>query len=337
MRNKKPSAKWHHPKGVQRLRDIGEKRFLERLRAVIPRFHDGIGVGDDAAVLKKFQGSVVVCCDTLVENVDFAMAWAGPQDIGHKAAAVNLSDLAAMGAQPKALLAAIAVQPGVSVLDMLALIKAIDRCGRRWGAPLVGGDLSSTTGPLTVAVTAIGEVGQRPLRRYQAHLDDVVIVSGYLGSAAAGLRALQAGQSVPKFLRDAQLRPEPQIELAQMLVNRSFVHSCLDVSDGIASDALGLLGPRCGVEIDVARLPIHAQTRRLCQAMDLQPEELALAGGEDFGLLFSVAPHRVQSLLAMARRRRFRITPIGRIVGRSGVHVLHGPTLAGFDHFRTAQ
>ena len=175
--------------------DIGEAGLLARIARAFgkrdPRLL--VGVGDDAAVLRALGPTAVVSADMLVEDVDFSRVWAKPEDIGHKAAAANLSDLAAMGATPRALVVALAMQPREQVSFVLRLLRSLDATGRGFGAPLVGGDISKTAGPLIVSVTVLGVASQRHvLQRHQGRLGDVVMVSGTLGGAALGLRALQA-------------------------------------------------------------------------------------------------------------------------------------------------
>ena len=223
-----------------------------------------LGVGDDAALLPSGAGATVACCDLLVEDVDFRRGWASFADVGHKAAAVNLSDLAAMGATGRGLLLALALGADERLGDVLALVRALHATGRRYGAPLVGGDLSYTKGPMVVSVTAFGEVRPPGLRRHGGRSGDVLAVCGPLGAARAGLAILEgelgrgAWQATPwaRALVRRQLRPTPQLAAGALLATLEGVRAATDLSDGLMQDAAHLCGPRCGAVIEATALPL---------------------------------------------------------------------------------
>ena len=318
--------------------DIGEAGLLARIQNILSKPHANllVGVGDDAAILRALGPTAVISCDMLVEEVDFQRAWAEPQDIGHKAAAVNVSDLAAMGSSPRALLAAVAMQPHEDVDFILTLLKALDRTGRRFGAPLVGGDISKTAGPLVISVTALGVAPRRRLlRRHGAQVGDIVMVSGALGGAALGLRGLQAGLDTAPALRRRQLRPEPRLALGLALGRCPGVRACADISDGLVKDVMHLVGPKLGVHLETPRLPLAKGLQKLPRGAALT---LAMAGGEDFELVFAVAADAVPRVCRLAQNANTPVTPIGVVVAKSGLW-LDGsrpkPALGGhgFDHF----
>ena len=319
--------------------DIGEAGLLARIQKILSKPHENlfVGVGDDAAVLRALGPTAVISTDMLVEEVDFRRIWAKPQDIGHKAAAVNVSDLAAMGASPRALLAAVAMAPDESVAFILALLKSLDATGRRLGAPLVGGDVSKTAGPLVISVTALGVAPRRRLlRRHGARAGDIVMVSGALGGAALGLRGLQAGKRTAPLLRQRQLRPEPRLALGLALGRCLGVHACADVSDGLVKDVMHLVPPKLGVHLETARLPLTHGLHKLPRAEALQ---LAMAGGEDFELVFAVAADAARRVCQLAHHANTPITPIGVVVGQPGLWLDGSLAPAprrgghGFDHF----
>ena len=319
--------------------DIGEAGLLARIQKILSKPHTNllVGVGDDAAVLRALGPTAVVSTDMLVEDVDFRRLWAGPADIGHKAAAVNISDLAAMGATPRALLAAVAMQPNEDVAFVLKLLKSLDATGRRFGAPLVGGDISKTAGPLVVSVTALGAAPRRrALRRHGAHLGDVVMVSGTLGGAALGLRRLQAQERVSPLLRRHQLRPEPRLALGLALGTCADVHACADVSDGLIKDVMHLVPKHFGVHLETVRLPMARGLHALPSAM---ARSLAMAGGEDFELVFAVAEGAVAQVYQLAQNAKTPVTSIGRVIAQSGLWLDKRRPKAprkgghGFDHF----
>ncbi len=318
--------------------EVGELALLRLIRRRFVRAAPGvrIGVGDDAAVLRAFSRAPVVTTDMLVEGVDFAFAWSHWADVGHKAAAVNLSDLAAMGAAPRALVVALALRPRDRVVDVMALLAALAAVGRRYGAPLVGGDLSATRGPMVVAVTAVGELVAAPLLRQRGRPGDVVLVSGSLGAAAAGLRLLWRQGRAPAELRRRQVRPEPRVSLGVALARSGLVRAAVDISDGLAADALHLARPGSGVALDAARLPIAATTARAAARLGTPAWRLALSGGEDFELALAVPRQHVQATIKVAARTGARLTPVGRIVASPGLHIAGAPGAAlsgGFQHF----
>ncbi len=277
---------------------IGEASEREALRRIFPRLPDSaatlVGPGDDAAVLAAPDGRYVVTTDMMVHGPDFRLAWTSPEDLGWKAAATNLSDVAAMGAVPTALVVAIAAPAD---LPVAALEEVADgfraACAELApGCGVVGGDLS-VSDTLTVAVTAFGDLqGRAPVLRSGARPGDVVAVSGRLGAAAAGLRLLfeeavdEHGEpSRERFERvlaehpelvDAQLRPRPPIADGP-LAARAGATAMLDLSDGLALDARRVAeASDVGIDIDPAALGTDPRT--------------ALTGGEDHGLLATFPP-----------------------------------------------
>ncbi|MEZ0310831.1 MAG: thiamine-phosphate kinase [Myxococcota bacterium] len=322
--------------GKQTVADVGEAGLIARIQRYVKPRGAGVvvGIGDDAALVRAVAPAAVLTTDMLVEDVDFRLAWATWSDIGHKAAAVNLSDLAAMGARPRGLLLSLALRPDIHVDDVMALVRTLAQVGARYGAPLVGGDLSKIDGPVVASVTAIGEVDpKRALRRYGGRVGDLVLVSGALGGAAAGLAALQAGIATP--LRKRQLRPTPNVALGVALAKSRLVQSAADISDGLARDALHVAPRGAGVAIDAEALPIDRGVVELAARLGEDPLRLAAAGGEDFELVLAVAPKNVVRVQALARRHQCRLTVVGKIVKKSGVSLGRVPALTAFDHFRS--
>ena len=175
----------------------------------------------------------------MVENEDFCLDWATGKDIGQKAAAINLSDMAAMGALPRGMVLSIAAAPHLDSKLILDVVRGVRDMGRRFEAPLVGGDLSQIDGPLTISVTVMGEAKRgQILRRYGGKPGDLIAVTGSLGQAAAGLHFLLQGKATPKALKQAQLRPQPQIRAGRILAQWGKVRGCADISDGLVQDAL---------------------------------------------------------------------------------------------------
>jgi len=317
-----------------------EFRLIDRIRERTAQARDDVrlGIGDDAALLAVPAGQeLAVAIDTLVEGVHFPVGTA-PADIGWKALAVNLSDLAAMGATPAwALLALTLPRPDAAFVDGLA--DGFAQLARQHRLALVGGD--TTRGPLTLSVAMHGFVppGQA-LTRVGARVGDAVLVTGTLGDAAAGLRCLQAQMDVQTSMHAALVerlnRPTPR--LAAGLALRGRASACLDVSDGLLAD-LGHLCEASGVgaEIDAALLPRSSALLGLFD--EAAARDFALAGGDDYELCFTVPAARVAEVQADLARLGCGATRIGRIVAGEGVRVrdADGSWLEqgrqGWDHF----
>ena len=317
--------------------------LIEVIRARVNAARDDValGVGDDAALLDVSAGrQLVACTDTLVAGVHFPRD-AAPDDIGWKALAVNLSDLAAMGAAPAwALLALTLPQADSGFVERFA--GGFAELARAHDVALVGGD--TTQGPLAITVTALGWVPRgTALMRGGARVGDAVFVTGTLGDAAGALRLLRdsglGNRDLGKSgaaLRGRLDRPLPRI--AAGLALRGIASACIDVSDGLIAD-LGHICAASGVaaEIEADGLPI---SQELAASFDAQTCcEFALAGGDDYELCFAASAEREAEITAMLERAGCDVTRIGRIVAGSGVRVLDArgnevtPPRAGWEHF----
>ncbi|MCK8517309.1 thiamine-phosphate kinase [Methylonatrum kenyense] len=295
-----------------------------------------LGVGDDAALLQPPAGHLLaVSTDTLVAGVHF------PEDapvaaIGHKALAVNLSDLAAMAAEP-AWTTLCLTMPSADGDWLQAFATAFDALAREHGVALVGGDLCR--GPLVITVQITGFVpAGRALRRDGATPGDHVVVSGCLGDAALGLRCWQAGErgSDTSSLTRRLHRPSPRIQLGLALRGRA--SAAIDLSDGLASD-LGhvLTASGCGAEIQVQDLPCSETAVRYAGAVAAR--QAALAGGDDYELCFTVPERFLPDLAGIAGAVGTPLTVIGRIVAEPGLRLrredgsLVPAAPGGYQHF----
>ena len=299
-----------------------------------------IGVGDDGAVLAPpASRDLVVVTDTLVEGVHFPEGSAAAS-IGHRAFAVNLSDIAAMGAEPAwGLLALTLPRPDEAWLAQFARA-AGDLC-RRHGMALVGGD--TTRGPLAITVTLIGVVPIGvALERRGGRPGDAVFVTGSPGDASAGLALEQnrlhiADSMSAQILRDRFLFPTPRCEVGIAL--RGLASACIDISDGLGGDLEKLCAASgCGAEIDAAALPV---SEPLVGAVGRElAREYALTGGDDYELLFTVPLARLGAMTNAIARGLGPVTRIGSLVAGNGVRVFaRGGVMqvspAGFDHFKS--
>lgn len=303
-----------------------------------PGRHTLLGVGDDAALLVPAPGKVLaVSTDMLVEGRHF-IPGTDPERLGHKAMAVNLSDLAAMGARPRWALLAIAL-PAADQGWLAAFARGFVEEARAAGVDWVGGD--TTCGPLNLAVTVLGEVdAQSALRRSGGRLGDQVWVSGTLGDAAIGLACLQQRHPLAGAAREHCVRrlewPTPRIALGQALAG--IAHAALDVSDGLLAD-LGHLTEASGqgAELEFERLPLSPALAG--QRHQDAVREAVLAGGDDYELCFTASPADHDAVLAAAAAAGTPVQRIGVLVAEPGIRVrdaagaLVHARRAGYDHF----
>ena len=250
--------------------ELGEFGLIAAMAARMPAAPDAIvGIGDDAAVLRVPDSRVVVSTDLLVEGLHFRRDWSGPTDIGGKAAAQNLADVAAMGAVPEALLVGLAAPPDVPVSWARDVASGLADEAARAGAYVVGGDLSGAD-RIVLAVTAIGTMaGREPVTRGGAQPSDVVAVAGRLGYSAAGFALLSAGLTEPADAVAAHRRPRPRYEAGPQAASAGAT-SMIDVSDGLIAD-LGHIAEASGVLIDIetARLDTGGPILAAAQALGL--------------------------------------------------------------------
>jgi thiamine-monophosphate kinase len=315
---------------------------LIRQRTVQPRDDVRLGIGDDAAVLAVPAGQeLVVAIDSLVDGVHFPRGTAAV-DIGWKALAVNLSDLAAMGASPAWALLALTL-PAADSAFVEGFIDGFSQLARPQRLALVGGD--TTRGPLSISVAVHGFVPPgRALTRAGARVGDAVLVTGTLGDAAAGLHALQqpvrddeGRAGLREFLIGRLNRPTPR--LAAGIALRDQANACVDVSDGLLADLRHIcVASGVGAEIEAALLPRSSALLGLYD--DTTALQFALTGGDDYELCFTVPASRLAQVQADLSRLGCGVTRIGRIVEGEGVRVRgHDGTWldsaqSGWEHFR---
>jgi thiamine-monophosphate kinase len=329
--------------------ELGEHGLLARLLACLPRPDASVvvGPGDDAAVLVPARNErLVVTTDTVVEGVHFSRAHSSAADIGHRALAVNLSDLAAMAATPRWALVSL-VLPGSSlVVDVEQLMAGLAGLASRYGVSVVGGNVTRIDGPLVVEVTAGGEVAPRKhLTRAGARPGDAIYVSGTIGGATAGLEMLKAepgaGSREPGATACVArlVRPEPRVRLGVAMGRARAARAAMDLSDGLA-DALHQTATASGVgvRVDAALLPIEPAARAWWTARGADAVRAAVAGGDDYELLFAVPPAG-GALRSVARRVAeppltrigvFTKDPRERVLLRDG---REEPLPGGYEHF----
>lgn len=323
---------------------LGEFDLIERYfaaphgDAAAGRADVPLGIGDDAALLCVPAGmQLVAALDTLVEGRHFP-ADSPPASTGHRALAVNLSDLAAMGASPAWFLLSLTL-PAADETFLEPFAAGLRRLAMQHGVALVGGD--TTAGPLTIAVQALGLVEPgTALLRSGGRAGDLLFVSGTPGDAAAGLRVATGGLSggTPEQRRVLLERfqfPQPRVALGRAL--RGIASACIDVSDGLAADALKLAAASgCGLRMEAGQLPVSAALRAVVDAGTAR--ELALNGGDDYELCFTVPPGNEARLRGLPEDVKCGVTCIGRLEQHSGLRLFDGGVETGFaprgfDHF----
>jgi thiamine-monophosphate kinase len=249
-----------------------------------------IGIGDDAAVLALTDAQEVLSVDTAVEGVHFRRDFASWRQIGFRAVVAALSDLAAMGARPRAALVSLILPAGFQDRWLFELTDGLAEAAREYGSPVVGGNLSSGA-ELSITTTVVGLAEDAILTRYGARPQDRIYITGIVGAAALGLRCLQAGLDLPAatFFIERWRRPNAQILEGQLLLN--LASAVIDVSDGLLQD-LGHLCDASGVgaEIHLDELPLGPGAVDLARLLDCDAAHLALGGGEDYELLFTARP-----------------------------------------------
>jgi thiamine-monophosphate kinase len=328
---------------------IGEHALIERLRqkvGLVPPYVV-LGIGDDAAVVTPERGTVdVLTTDCLVEGIHFRRDWTAAADIGYKALSVNLSDLAAMGATPRACLLGLVLPPSLPLADFDELVDGFAALARASGAVLVGGNLTRSPGPVVIDVTAIGAARRRRLlRRDTARPGDELYVSGAIGGAAAGLAWLGSGtgRSDLDALALAAVaryeRPLARCRLGSAVARSGSVVAAIDLSDGLASAARTMAAASgVGVVVEGEAIPVDPGARHWAARAALDAVLFALEGGEDYELAFAVRPRlRSRFLAAAARSRGLAVTRVGRFVPEPGAWLERqgskGDLPSGFRHF----
>ena len=326
--------------------DLIERFFKTGTSATEQNENIPLGIGDDCALVKQAADSeIAITTDMLVEGRHF-FAGADPEQLGRKALAVNLSDLAAMGAKPLGFTLAIAM-PKVDIAWLEAFSKGLLDSATHYGCPLIGGD--TTAGPLTLSITALGSIPQgKAIRRSGAKTEDDVWVSGTVGDARLALAALRHEIHLPsEDLQQVEHRmhqPSPRVELGMQL--RDIASAALDVSDGLLGDLRHILmQSQIDARVDLNKLPKSSTL----QKQDVSIQNLfAACGGDDYELCFTAHPSQREKIQAISESLNLPLTSIGEILPREGfevkIHLLDAsgkklsdiesaPLLKSFDHF----
>lgn len=327
---------------------LGEEALLERLRSLFAKTAEGVpvGIGDDAAVIDDAPGRQMVwTTDLLLEGVHFQKVWQTPEELGRKCLAVNLSDIASMGGRPRYALLSIACAKDTEVDYILELCRGFSALAAQEGVAVIGGDTTSSQGGLVLSATAGGLVDKgRAILRSGARPGDAIVVTGYLGSAAAGLKLLQESiKNGYASLKEAFIFPQAEVALAREALNAGAT-AMTDISDGLASDLRHICRQSgVGAVVDHDTLPVHQELIEASEEFGWNLDPLVLAGGEDYGLLFTLPGDRAQSTAAEISTKCSKpVTVIGEIRDEPGITVtcglgrIGGLPEHGFDHFFSA-
>ncbi len=315
---------------------VSEDDFLALVDRHFPRRHAGVvlGRGDDAAMV-AWPGSACVTTDLFLEDVHYRRAYFTPHEVGHKALAVNVSDVAAMGCRPLGFVMGLICPAGVDAVFWDGVLTGMAALADAYDLPLVGGDLDR--GPCTgLSITIWGEPGPsgRFLTRGSAAVDDVLVVVGDLGLARVGLTVLEEhGRSAendwPAAVA-AHVRPVPRVAEGLALADLPGVSAGMDVSDGLARDLPRFLPSGAGADLEIGPHAIHPEVAAFAAGRGLDPAMETVLGGEDYALLGAVRP----ADWPLVRRAVPQARVVGRVSGEPGIRV-NGVRLTarGFDHF----
>jgi thiamine-monophosphate kinase len=341
-----------------KLSSLGEFGLIRKIQKLSARRSPlaVIGIGDDAAALRISPASLLLATtDMLVEGIHFNLSTTDLYSLGWKSAAVNLSDIAAMGGVPRFCLTSLSIPSSVPVELILDFYRGFNSLARTHSAALVGGDTCASSDGLIISVTVLGETNKKRLiTRSGAKPGDRIFVTGTLGDSAAGMELLQAGsrrqksevrsQTVAasfssreeKMLIQRHLRPEPRIEWGKRIASARCASAMIDISDGLSSD----LGHICeqsktGAIVHSGKVPLSAALRKAKERLRHSPLQYALSGGEDYELLFTVPPSGMKRFAEL----KIPATEIGTITRARKLFIIDEEGRkkplkpAGFDHF----
>jgi thiamine-monophosphate kinase len=329
-----------------RSRELGEFELIEKIvsRWKPPGDEVAVGPGDDASAFACPLSNLLILqtTDMLVEEVDFHKGWGTPWQLGWKALAVNLSDIAAMGGIPRHTHLSLAIPKTWTQDDILRLTDGFRELAEKYKISLLGGDLSTSPGPLVINVTVSGIIPRSLiLRRAGAQPGELIWVSGTLGDAAGGLKLFQAEEKrLPKQLGRAFLMPAPQVKLGVLCANSEAIATLIDISDGLAGDLGHILkASKVGAVIEEKKLPVSKTLRQTAEKHGWNLLELVLYGGEDFQLLGCVEETLWEEFRKSVKLDLgLNVTVIGQIIGDRGLWLLRDDGRAkkiktkGYEH-----
>ncbi len=341
-----------------KLSELGEFGLIEKIRKIAgrPALPVKIGIGDDAAALKVSSASILLATtDMLLEGVHFDLTYTDFYSLGWKSAAVNLSDIAAMGGFPRFCLSSLGIPGSVTADQIASFYRGCNALLRAWKTVLVGGDTCSSRKDLVINMMVLGETGKGTIvTRAGAKPEDRIFVTGTLGDSAAGWEILKKGSkgrglkavNSPSSVRNHRtaiaelvrkhLRPEPRVAWGRKIALSRCAHAMIDISDGLSSD-LAHICEQSGVGALIAaeKIPLSPKLRKIAGYLEKPPLHYALSGGEDYELLITVPPRSIRKLHSLG----LPVTEIGEITRARTMLIVDGegataplfPT--GYNHF----
>ena len=326
----------------ERLSELGEFGFIRKVTAGVAAPDTIVeGIGDDCAVVRAGETLLLLTCDAAVEEVHFSFSLASPEEAGWRVAAAAISDIAAMGGKPLCMTVAMALPAETPVAIAEALFQGICAAAAAHDTAVAGGDTTASRSGIFLDCAVTGVPVTRPVLRHGARHGDVLVITGWPGQSAAGLRALQrdapGARAAYPTLTAAHLRPRARLAEGQWLAAQPEVRAMLDVSDGLLQDAGHLCAASgLGVNIDPARTPLSGTLLASAHAHGWQALELALRGGEDYELLAALQPDAAPRICAAFERQfNLPLTVLGDLSRDwQGVRLAGAPAASGgFDHF----
>ncbi len=341
------------------LKDIGEFGLIRKISQRSKKRDSSVlvGIGDDAAVINVGVGlaptqkgqpqglPLLITTDSLVEDIHFRRSYP-PETIGWKALAVNISDIAAMGGVPEYYLLSLSIPERVSVEYVDRFYSGMAGAAGKYGLSLIGGDTTASPDRIYITITVIGKAGENVLLRKGARPGDAIFVTGTVGDSALGLKILEEHTpplppltkgGMGGWLINRHLRPIPRVKEGAFLAKSGMVTSMIDISDGLLADMGHICEEsRVGARIYAGKLPLSPGFRALSE--EYGGMEIALGGGEDYELLFTVRSEDIENF--MSRSEGIRYTRIGEIIKGKEVHVIgtggerYVPTSGGYEHFK---
>ena len=325
-----------------KLKELGEFGLIDRIAGKV-KPHSGVklGIGDDAAAIAPTPGTLTLATsDMLVEGVHFDLSLSDFLTLGRKSLAVNLSDLAAMGAVPRSFLLSIALPSSITVDAIDFFCTGLMERADQFDVALVGGDTCASRSGLIISVTLLGEQrGDLVVTRSGARPGDLICITGTVGDSALGLELLRQGVREGGAV-ERHLDPLPRVREGLRLAESRLASAMIDVSDGVLADLGHILElSRVGAVVETASLPLSEELVEQCRKLGLDPLQLALSGGEDYELLFTIAPDARGAVIDLFAETGLQLSVIGTVTD-SGTLFVRAPdgteyrtVRHGYNHF----
>lgn len=325
-----------------KLADLGEFGLIDRIRHRVDGADDlTVGIGDDCAVAElPPEHQLLTTTDMLLEDVHFRRSWTDLRTLGRKSMAVNVSDIAAMGGRPRHAFVGLAIPDAMQVEEIEELVDGMLQSCTLYGATLAGGDTCRSRSGLIISVALQGHIPRdKALTRSGARPDDLVCVSGTLGDSALALVDLMGDRRVEPRLLRRHLDPQARLRLGGALAEQGLATAMIDISDGLLGDLGHILeASHVGARLQIDELPLSEAFRQRA-GQDRNLHDLALSGGEDYELLFTVRPDKWPAVQDLAAQAQTPVSRLGRIMPERELTMVdvdgrsYRPSAIGFTHF----